>query len=284
MANTDSTAVTPPTTTPAQPANKLAKFEPTPNKPVQQAAPAVDQKAVIVPADKTKPKAAKAAKKSAIAKAKPKKAPAAPKARVLKEDKGEGQFLDLGAGYKIAHKPGSAYSVFYKVVAEKGSFAEITTDLEAGKFDVNDKNDANKLLSKMLVPVDRLAGWCRAHNAWKEHAEKKTEVISKKARQGDRQAKELLKNRARCGDGRWSGNIAEMISTCVGYYNHRENKKGKPNKNVRKFQEARIVLRRFPLSPKAKQPSFVLMFPEKFIDAVKTAILVGRGVLEDAKK
>lgn len=212
---------------------------------------------------------------------------------------GTGQFLDLGCGYRIAHKPGSAYSTFYRVVAKHGNFEEAVKALEAGKYDLHDAIEANKLLEKMLVPVEKLEEFCRNDEGWKEHATKKTQSLTSKAKEGDSQAKDILKNESRCAEGSWSGNIPEMISTCVGYYNHlmdlsakpEKKAKGKkkakapkpepkPNKNVKKFKEAGLVFRRFPLS-KGSEKSYVLMFPEKFVDDIKTAILIGRGINED---
>ena len=246
-------------------------------------------------------KAAKEAetRKAAHPTSKIKKTTKQPAKQVAAEKKraGAGQFLELGCGYKIAHKPGSGYSTFYSVVAHKGNFEEVVKALEAGKYDLHDPIEANKLLERMLVPVDKLEEYCRADAKWKEHAEKKTEKLTEKAKEGDAQAKDILKNESRCSEGSWSGNIPEMISTCVGYYNHlmdveaakKANKKnGKkvkmpemsPNKNVKKFRESGLVFRRFPIS-KGSDKSYVLMFPEKFIHDVKTAILIGRGINED---
>jgi len=261
---------------PAVTDNKLARFEPQPQVKKAQTQQKTEQAVAKVHAPAADKKQAKVAKP---------KTNSVPRPRAAKKTSDESQFLDLGAGYKIAHKPGSAYSVFYKVVAERGHFATIAKELEDNVYDVNNKDDANKLLSKLFVPVENLSKWCRANSTWQEHADKKTELLSKKAKHGDKQAKELLKNNNRCADGEWSGNIPEIISTCVGYYNWLvEKKRGKPNKNVKKFQDAGIVVRRFPLA-KSSQPSFVLMFPEKYIDTIRTAIVVGRGVIEsDGKK
>lgn len=237
-------------------------------------------------------------------KAAPKRKPAAQKPKAS-DRKSAGQYLELGCGYKIAHKPGSGYSTFYKVVASRGHFEEVVKALEAGKYNLNDANQANELLEKMLVPVDKLETYCRSDSGWKDHASKKTAQLEEKSKKGNSQAKQILKNEARCNEGEWSGNIPEMVSTCVGFYNFlvqleshngylsdckKKGKKPDPknpsskppelNKNVKKFQEAGLVFRRFPLS-KSSEKSFVLMYPEKFVDAVKTAILVGRGINED---
>lgn len=233
----------------------------------------------------------KPSKKGAVTKT------AKPKVDKQKPKQAGGQFLDLGCGYRIAHKPGSAYSTFYRVVAKHGNFEEAVKALEAHKYELGDPIEANKLLEKMLVPVEKLEDFCRNDVSWKEHATKKTASLTSKAKEGDSQAKDILKNESRCAEGSWSGNIPEMISTCVGYYNYlmeisaKKSKKGngkkkipkaepKPNKNVKKFKEAGLVFRRFPLS-KGSDKSYVLMFPEKFVDDIKTAILIGRGINED---
>lgn len=264
---------------------------------------AIDMRKAVPSKPKSKLEPNPKAKHSAKPKPEPEKpVEKATKTRAkLPKGPNSGQFLDLGGGFKIAHKPGSGYSTFYRLVAEKGHFVEIVEALKTGKYDVNNSIDANKLLDKMMVPVDRLRDYCRADQYWKDHATKKTETLTLKAKEGDKQskeqAKEILKNLTRCSDDGWKGNIDEMISTCVGYYSflmeQRKEKKrkkekaekpeDKPNKNVKKFKDAGLVFRRFPLSSKGSNDSYVMMFPEKYIDQVKTAILVGRGINEDGE-
>lgn len=206
-----------------------------------------------------------------------------------KETKDKGGLLELGAGFSIKHKPRSAYSTLYQVVAKKGSFAKVAEALGSKKYDVGVKAQADELLSSMLVPVDKLEEWCRADESWQEHAKKKTEALRDKAEggKGSKQAKSILENKARCADGKkWSGNIPEMISTCVGYYNFliKSKRSKKPpkkcNKNVKKFQEAKVVFRRFDWEDK----NFVMMFPEEHVDTVRKAIETSRGVNEEAEE
>jgi hypothetical protein len=238
------------------------------------------------------------------------------KLRKPKQEDSKSQFLDIGAGFKIAHKPGSAYSVFYRVVAQKSHFEEVAKGLAEDKYDVHDKEEANKLLAKMLVPVDSLDEWCRTDSGWTSHAEKKTNALASKIKEGNEKASKILENPTRCLSGSWSGNLPEIISTCVGYYNHLmglrtkrqqvkemeakiESEKNatkkkalqeeldkitKTNKNCAKFAEAGVVFRRYPLHKAGEGSGFVMLFPEKFIDEIKTAILVGRGINEDAEK
>lgn len=178
----------------------------------------------------------------------------------------QSQFLELGEDYRIAHKPGSAYSVLYKVVAESGHFASVAKTL-AGKPDVSDSATAKRLISKMLVPINELETMCRSESSWQEHASHKTEILKEKATAGDAQASGVLKNAARSSRGAWKGNIPEMVSTCVGSYAAFVNGT-KGNKNVAKFADAKLLFRRF----KTTEGSYVMMYPEKFERTVEKAL------------
>ena len=255
----------------------LAKFEPNPvakdAKP-DGAAPAVAV-AVAEPPVLATEVVTKPAKKAKAAKPKPKAKPAA-KPKAKKQEKPRHKYLiDLGAGYGVSGKKGSGYEVFLKTVAEKGHFSETVADLEAGKVNANDKEQAENLLAKSLVPVNRLEEWCRKDRDWKQHAAKKTEKSSKS----------VLTNEARAQGGKWVGSINEMISTYIGYYNsvYGDNKSKKVNRNATRMKDAGIFFRRFPLSKAKEGPSFVMMFPVKFADAFRTAIVTARGINEDVK-
>jgi outer membrane biosynthesis protein TonB len=247
----------------------LAKFEPNPaaSKDTKEAngaviaAPAVAvaeppvlaTETVIKPADK--PKVAKKTKatKPKAPKAKPVKvAKPAPKTKAQEKPRRK-YLIDLGAGYGVSGKKGSGYEVFLKTVAEKGHFADLAADLEANKVDASKKEQAEELLAKAFVPVNKLEEWCRKDHDWKQHAAKKTEKSSKS----------VLANEARANNGKWTGSINEMISTYIGYYNSvygdKKNKKAKEG------------------------PSFVMMFPVKFADTFRTAIVTAKGVNEDVK-
>ena len=246
---------------------KLSRFDP-------------DPKSAVAVAEKPKAGSSSSKLKAVVVK---------PKAKLDDAGKGPKQFLELGANYKIAHKDGSGYSTLYKTVAEKGNFEKVSLDLDAGKYDPNDRDSAAKLLEKMMVPIDKLEEWCRADSSWHDHSKKKTATLTQAAGDGDKAAKNILKNDSRCLEGEWTGNVSEMFSTNVGYYSwimrqrypvDGEKPEPEPNKNVLKFQEAGIVFRRYPLQ-KSSEAGFVMMYPEKHIDAVCTAILVAMGVNEE---
>jgi hypothetical protein len=196
-------------------------------------------------------------------------------------------YLELGAGFSLLHRPGSAYSTLYRVVAEKGQFDETAKLLESGRIDLTDALQANQLLEKMMVPVDRLEEYCKNDPVWQEHARRKTEKLKRQWRAGDFGAKHVLEDQSRSSDGNWSGHISEMLTTCVGFYNHligletgfRD--RSRPNKNVLKFQHASVVFRRFPLFRGGGEKQYVMMFPEKFIPHVKKAIFSARHINED---
>lgn len=235
-----------------------------------------------------KTKAKTRAKK--VAKVKPAKSATTPV-----KTKGE-SLLDLGAGYKMRCKQGTGYAVLYETAAKKGNFAEVATELEAGKYDPAKKEDADALLAKMLIPIAKLAIWCRNAASWKKYAEKRTTQLLSEAKgqsEGDkkrkRSAQNVLKDLKRCGeDGGWIGNFNEMLSVCIGYWNYMypENQKEAPkelNRNACKFQKAKIFFRRFPLA-RSSEPAFILMFPDKFGDVIRQAIETSRGVKEPSKR
>lgn len=267
----------------------LAKFEPNPaaNKDAKEAnataAVAVAEPPVLVtetteaPKPATKPAKKTKATKPKAPKAKPTKPAAKPKAPKAKaQEKPRRKYLiDLGAGYGVSGKKGSGYEVFLKTVAEKGHFAELAADLEANKVDASKKEQAEELLAKAFVPVNKLEEWCRKDHDWKQHAAKKTEKSSKS----------VLTNEARANNGKWTGSINEMISTYIGYYNsvYGDRKNKKVNRNATRMKEAGVFFRRFPLSKAKEGPSFVMMFPVKFADTFRTAVVTAKGVNEDVK-
>lgn len=195
--------------------------------------------------------------------------------------------IDLGAGFRIGCSPGSGYATFIATVAKRGDFAGVAKDLRDGKIDPSDKVQADALLARMFVPMDRLPGWCKQQASWKRHSEALTSRLLRDAKGKDERrrkaAQSVLKNPRRCGkSGAWEGDIPEIVSTCVGYYNYlyaRDPRTKKLNRNATKFQRAKILFRRFPLEDRAR-PSFVLMFPEEYAETVRTAILSSRGVRE----
>lgn len=217
-----------------------------------------------------------------------------------RRSKSAGQYLQLGAGYQIAHKPNSAWSVFNTLLAEHGHFDKIARALEGQRYTMTSLKDyatAKELLDKLMVSISKLEGLCRCHPVWKEHATKKTDVLKTRIKEGDKQAKDILGNKNRCESGTWTGNIPEIISTCVGYHSFLVyesarsdprfkpfmdilDKPKKPNKNVKKFERAKVVFRRFPLHKNGDR-AYVMLFPDKFVNEVKRAILTVYSIDED---
>lgn len=191
---------------------------------------------------------------------------------IIKKQPPRSCFLELGNDFKIAHKPGSAYSILYQVVATRGNFCRAVEMMDA-KCDPKDAAQADTLLGLMLVPINQLEEWCRNEAGWQDYAGKRTEKLKKLADEGDKQAQSVLDNEDRSAKGEWQGNIAEMISTCVGSY-AAFLKGWNGNKNVEKFSEAKLLFRRFPFKKRsqATPDCFVMMYPEKYEGVVKQAL------------
>ncbi len=202
------------------------------------------------------------------------------------EESAEKTHLDLGAGYKIAHKPGSGWSTFFRVLVKACNFVEVSEILESGSFDPTDKGQADDLLSKLFVRKDVIEKMVRADDEWKRHAEKKITTYTARSKDGDDAAKEVLSKGVRVQDGEWKGNIREIISTANGYYNAL--RKGtdidsapKKYKNVRKFKDAGVIFRQYPLKPKKDEHVCIMLFPAKFLKVVKQAISTSRGISDE---
>ena len=192
------------------------------------------------------------------------------------------QYLDLGAGFQLAYRPGTTYALFYNLLAEKGHFVEVAALLGSDDFNPNDRTQAKQLLDKMTVPVRDLELAFAESSDRKQYAEHKTKKLRQRARSGEAHAKQMLKNGNRLCKGQWTGNLKEIISMCLGYYRSlistMPGKQPRINNNAKRFQEAGIVIRRFPLL----RGESLMMFPQKYIDTVKTAILTAHGLNEEA--
>jgi hypothetical protein len=251
-------------------ASRLSKLDPNPE------ARAAQQEAEQTPAIfKPEPKK----------KAPPKKAAAQPKVGE------ETMHLDLGAGYKVTHKPGSGWSAVMRLIAREGNFEEVAATLDSKSFNPDDKAQATLLLSKLFVRKEALEKVVRADAEWKRHCDKRMAALEKRAQEGDKAAQETLTNPSRVKGGEWLGNIREIISTSNGSYNslmtvverHKDLtleqciEKWQPNKNVEKFKQAGLIFRQFPLKPKKDDPVFVMIFPLKHTSTVQRAIIASRG-------
>lgn len=147
--------------------------------------------------------------------------------KLRKEHKKE--YLDLGHGYKIRHRPGSAYSIFYKTIIEKCSFDKVIGLLN-GNIDLSASENAKNIFNMIAIPIDKIGDYCRQSKEWNSSLEEKRIKSGKK------------------------GLIEEMIATCsCSYSSFIKNKPG--NKNVQKFKEAGLVFRKY--------KKYLMMYPEK---------------------
>jgi len=192
------------------------------------------------------------------------------------------QYLELGSGFRLAHRPGTTYSLFYRLLAEKGHFSASAALMDSDDFNPNDPVQAKRLLDRMIVPVRDLEAAFAASPERIEYAKRKTKKLWQRAKSGEAHAKQMLKKGDRLQNGRWTGNLSEIIPMCLGYYRSlistMPGKQPRINNNGRRFQEAGIVIRRFPLL----NGESLMMFPQKHIDMVKTAILTVHSLNEDA--
>jgi hypothetical protein len=198
-----------------------------------------------------------------------------PKGETDDDDGRAGNFLQLGGGYKIRVNAGSGYCVFLSIMAKRGGFEECAAILGSKDFDPSNKGQASALLSKMMVPLADVEDLVRQDPTWRTHQQYRTTQLSKRAAGGHEQTKKVIENEARVRDGKWQGNVREIVSTCRGSYNPEAK-----NKNVDKFREAGIVFRLFPLKPKRSDKVQALLMPAEYAAKVKAAIKTVHGVDE----
>ena len=188
------------------------------------------------------------------------------------------QYLELGSGFRLAHKPGTTYSIFYRLLAEKGHFSASAALMDSDDFNPNDTTQAKRLLDRMIVSIRDLEAAFTASPERIEYAKHKTKKLWQRAKSGEAHAKQMLKKGDRLQNGRWTGNLSEIIPMCLGYYRSlvstMPGKQPRINNNGRRFQEAGIVIRRFPLL----NGESLMMFPQRHIDTVRTAILTIYGL------
>lgn len=203
------------------------------------------------------------------------------------------RYLEIGAGYKMKHKHGSAHSTVVRVLAKEGKFEEAVKILSDEAFDPANRDMAVDLLSKIFVRKESLEKMVRQDPIWKNHAARRIENLKKRAANGDAKAaaaaKKTLENAARVQEGQWVGNVKEIISTCTGsYVDFKEAEQGLPEsqdakkrkRNVRKFRDAGLIFRQYPLKPVGEEEVFIMLYPSRYNDVVKKSISTAFGVVE----
>lgn len=189
--------------------------------------------------------------------------------------------LRLSAEYAIRSRSGSGHRLLLNILARECHFVKVAELLDDPCLDMDDPKQAQYILDMMMVRKDAIAPLIRVSPEWDRHAEKK--VLENQA--GNKSG--------RIKDGKWQGNILEMISVCCGSYNvawlNAHGEKAKlSTRNFSKLLDAGIVVRKFPRrEPKqGLDPVYVTMFPEKHLKTVETLIRAVHKVDEsrDLKK
>lgn len=239
--------------------------------PAKKETSTVKKKAPAKKAPAAKKKAP--AKKAPVAKKKvpAKKAPAAKKAPVAKKkaDKDDKKGTIQIGSFKIRVRPGSGYAVLYRIMAEQGHFADSSERL--AKLDAKNHDACVSVLKTIMVERDDLEALIREDAEYKAYCARRTTEHKERAASNDKdtadRAKAILENPQRSVNGKWVGNIREMLSVCNG-----SSSKGANNRNLGKYSEAGIVFRQFPRIPKRKHKVFMIMIPRKHLGKVNRAL------------
>jgi len=188
------------------------------------------------------------------------------------------KYLDLGVGYSISVNEGSGYYVLLKEMARLCHFETVTKTLET--MNPSDKSQAEKILAEAMVDRDVLEEAVRNNTSWESHANNRIKTLRMLARGKNgsgKAAENTLKNKDRVKGSKWVGNVREMLGVCVSSY-----PKSK-NRNTKKFEDAGVVFRQYPLSPKRADKVFFMMLPAKYINVIRSCIETVHGIKEPRK-
>lgn len=235
-----------------------------PPKAKAKKAPAKKKTATVKKKTATVKKAASAKKKAPVAKKTAKKT--AKKAAVTPEtDKGMLNIGSKDAPYYIRVRPGSGYAVLYRIMAEQGRFSDAEDRL--AKLDTKNHDACLSVLKALMVERDELEDLIRDDDEYVAYCDRRTADYKKRAAAGDERAKKILENPRRAVNGKWVGDIREMLSVCNG-----SSSKAADNRNLGKYSSAKIVFRQFPRMPRRKHKVFVIMIPRKLLNKVNRAL------------
>jgi hypothetical protein len=150
-------------------------------------------------------------------------------------------------------------------MAEQGRFSD--SEERLAKLDTKDEKACASVLKTIMVERSDLEALIRDDDEYKAYCDRKTAEYKKRAAAGDDRAKKVLENPRRAVNGKWVGDIKEMLSVCNG-----SSSKGANNRNLGKYSEAKIVFRQFPRMPRRKHKVFVIMVPKKHLAKVDRAL------------
>lgn len=158
----------------------------------------------------------------------------------------------------------SGYRIMCSFLSEYGKFEEIKKMIQT--TDVSNKEQSTFLINSMLISMDVIEREIRKRPDWEKHCEYKLDQIKSRASRGNRRAISALDNTIRIKDGKWIGNIREMICSSIGS----SSPKAK-NRNVNKFVRAGLAVIQFPRRPKKNQPFSVALISSSDLEKVTRA-------------
>jgi len=155
----------------------------------------------------------------------------------------------------------SGYRILCAFLSEWGKFGEIGKLIQT--TDVSYKDQAQKLINAMLIPMNVVEEEMRKRPDWIRHCEHKFDQIMERSKNGSKRAFETLNNQNRVQNGKWLGNIREMICSSIGS----SSPKAK-NRNINKFRKAGLAVIQFPRRPKKGQPFSVALIADSDLEKV----------------
>jgi len=164
----------------------------------------------------------------------------------------------------------SGYRILCAFLSEWGKFEEIEKLIQI--TDVANKEQSQKLINAMLIPMSVIEVEMRKRPDWIKHCEHKLDQIKLRAEKGNKRALETLNNTVRVLNGKWVGHIREMICSSIGS----SSLKAK-NRNINKFRKAGLAVIQFPRRPKKDQPFSVALIAFSDLEKVAKAFETVHG-------
>jgi len=234
-------------------------------KPVQIPAKIVTQEPVAepnleIPVTVTPPEPVK----EEVAQTQQNQPPEIPIVPVVKKTKGIKKAKLMVGDHALPVRGSSGYRILCDFLADFGKFREIQALIE--KTNLTDKEEAKKLIDQMLIPMSVIEVEMRKRPDWEKHCDRKLEQLKARANKGNIRAMNILNNPVRIQNGRWVGNIREMICSSIGSSSSKA-----INRNTHKFKKANLAVIQFPKRPKKGQPFSVAIISGDHLEKVTTA-------------
>jgi len=190
--------------------------------------------------------------------------PEVPIVPVVKKTKGIKKAKLMVGDHALPVRGSSGYRILCDFLADFGKFTDIQALID--KVDLTNKEEAQKLIDQMLIPMSVIEVEMRKRPDWEKHCDRKLEQLKARANKGNPRALSILNNPVRIQNGRWVGNIREMICSSIGSSSAKAT-----NRNTHKFKKANLAVIQFPRRPKKGQPFSVAIISADQLDKVTTA-------------